>query len=133
PINHRLARPGSNPVAALEKAARARQHLEALLHRRMDVGSDPTARIDPGLYVEDLGAVLVGRAAKAQALAKDWIFDRLHNLVQTSLLNLRRSLLAQPRDRLRDALAHADLRLPAEQLACLLHRRPTPLHIHLEA
>src|SRR5436305_10800664 len=88
--HHRLARPGRDPVAAREEAARARQHLEALLHRRMDVGSDPTARIDPGLYVEDLGAVLVGRAAYAQALAEDWIFDRLHNLVLTTLQNLRR-------------------------------------------
>src|SRR4051794_9550065 len=42
-------------------------------------------------------------------------------------------LLAHPVDRATDSLAHPDLRLPPEQLPCLLDRGPAPLHVDLEA
>src|SRR5215211_6542568 len=42
-------------------------------------------------------------------------------------------LLAHPLDRGADPLPNADPRLPAEQLVGLLHRRPAPRHVHLEA
>jgi hypothetical protein len=50
-------------------------HVEALLHRGVDVRRHAAARVDPRVDVQHLGAVVVRARREAVALAQDRVLD----------------------------------------------------------
>ena len=72
----RLAGPGGRPLTPGQQAQLAREQLEALLHRGMDVGRNAAARLDPHLDDQRLVGVVGG--PEGQPLPQDGV---LHDLL----------------------------------------------------
>jgi hypothetical protein len=73
---HRFARLGDVPPAPGEELGLSLEHLEALLHGRVDMRRNSASWIDPSLDVKYIVAGL-GRTPKAAAHPQDWVLRQL--------------------------------------------------------